>query len=58
MTLREKRIIALAQKINQLMQAHRGPGDPRESRNEAVDAHETARILFRLPKDEYEADGR
>ncbi|MGB7266045.1 MAG: hypothetical protein WBC92_11070 [Terracidiphilus sp.] len=50
--------MVLAQKINELMRGHAGPTDPDESRNEAIDAHETARILFRLPKDEYAPDER
>ena len=44
---RERRIIALAQKINKLMRGH---GD----RLEAIDAYDAARILFRLPVNEYE----
>jgi hypothetical protein len=48
---REKRIIVLAHKINYLMRLS-------PDRNEAIDAHEMARILFRLPQDEYEPDER
>lgn len=44
---RERRIIALAQKINQLMRSHK-------DRLEAIDAYDAARILFRLPVNEYE----
>lgn len=55
---RERRIIALAQKINRLMRAHAGSADSEATRNEAIDAHEAARILFRLPKDEYASDER
>lgn len=57
---RERRIIALAQKINKLMRASvdRNAADASVARNEVVDAHEAARILFRLPKDEYTPDGR
>jgi hypothetical protein len=50
----------LAQKINKLMRASvdRNAADASVARNEVVDAHEAARILFRLPKDEYTPDGR
>ncbi len=39
---RERRIVVLALAINELMRKHK-------DRNEALDAIETARILFRLP---------
>jgi cytochrome c len=44
---RERRIITLAQKINGLMRRH-------ADRLEAIDAYDVARILFRLPVNEYE----
>ena len=43
MTAREKRIIKLAQAINTLMHKH-------PNRNEAIDAYDVARILFRSPE--------
>jgi hypothetical protein len=52
---REKRIIALAQKINGLMRSH-GGGD--EERNEAVDAYDMARILYRAPYNHDSSEGR
>jgi hypothetical protein len=48
---RGKRIIALAKQIDGLMRAHK-------DRLEAIDAHDTARILFRLPVPEDEYEGR
>ncbi len=42
LSAREKRIVKLAAAINALMRKHK-------DRNEALDAIETARILFRLP---------
>uniref|UniRef100_E6QIP0 Uncharacterized protein n=1 Tax=mine drainage metagenome TaxID=410659 RepID=E6QIP0_9ZZZZ len=55
---RERRIIALAQKINQLMRGHEGASDPDESRNEAIDAYDAARILFRQPNNDDSSMGR
>ncbi len=48
---RERRIMVLAQKINELMRGH-------ADRLEAIDAHDMGRILFRLPVNEYENDER
>lgn len=44
---RERRIILLAQKINQLMRAH-------AVRNEAIDAYDIARVLFRKERERKE----
>jgi len=44
---RERRIIAMAHKINQLMRSH---GSEQIKRNEAIDAYDAARILFRSPE--------
>lgn len=52
---RERRIIALAQKINQLMRAH---GSDDRPRNEAIDAYDAARILFRVLTNEDSSEGR
>lgn len=43
MTGRDKRVIDLASAINAIMRKHK-------NRNEALDAIEAARILFRLPR--------
>ncbi len=52
---RERRIVALAQKINQLMRSH---GSEDRERNEAIDAYDAARILFRVPTNEDSSEGR
>lgn len=51
MTAREKRIVKLAQSINVLMRKH-------PDRNEAIDAYDAARILFRNPTNIDENEGR
>ena len=51
MTAREKRIIKLAQALNALMHKH-------PNRNEAIDAYDAARILFRSPENDDGSEGR
>ncbi len=43
LSAREKRIVVLASAINELMRKHK-------DRNEAIDAYDAARILFRSPE--------
>jgi flagellar biosynthesis regulator FlaF len=52
---RERQIMVLAQKINQLMRSH---GEAQERRNEAIDAYDVARILFRSPENDDGSEGR
>jgi hypothetical protein len=48
---RQKRVISLARKIDGVMRAH-------PDRYEAIDAHDMARVLFRLASDEEDFSGR
>ena len=51
MSAREQRIVKLAAAINALMRGHK-------DRNEAIDAYDAARIMFRNPTTDDENEGR
>lgn len=51
LSARERRIVVLASAINELMRKHK-------DRNEAIDAYDAARIMFRNPTNNDENEGR
>lgn len=52
---REHRIVRLATEISKLMRLH---GDGDKARNEAIDAYDVARIMFRSPNNDDSSGGR